>query len=66
MPRKSMTVELRSGDEWEQLIVNGKVYYENHSIPGYIYLELLEKAGATVTQPEGDFDDDAEWVPGER
>lgn len=36
-----------SGD-WEVIKIDGEVYYENHKIPTYIWIEILESLGAKV------------------
>lgn len=51
-------IELRGSEDgdWYQLIVNGEVFAEGHSIPPRSWLKLLEVFGAETKQT---------WVPGE-
>lgn len=45
-----------SGD-WTGIYVNNNIYYQGHSVPHYIWMELLEKSGNEIN-------DYNEW-PGE-
>lgn len=31
-----------NGDDWQGIYINGKLYYEGHSIPNHIVLEALD------------------------
>lgn len=42
-----------SGDDWKGLYVDGKLVYENHSIPNYI---VLDKLGIDYDEIEADLD----------
>ena len=40
-----------SGD-WEVLLLNGEIYYEGHSIPTFIWLNLITELGHVVNTRE--------------
>jgi hypothetical protein len=57
-----MKVEFRQGDDWAELVVDGKSRYANHSIPDFEFLEIIRELGAAVTEPRGDFCGCGDWV----
>ena len=53
-------IELRkwtSGD-WVQMIINHRVVYEGHSIPDFIWLDVLADTGFEVLETEYNEEDD--------
>lgn len=55
----NQTIELitnESGD-WSVLKINGKVYYEGHSIPDDIWLKVINQLGAEISSMEISDDD---------
>lgn len=40
------------GGDWAILKVDGKIYYEGHNIPDFIWLEVIHKLGAKVSSKE--------------
>jgi hypothetical protein len=58
-------IELRSTEDgdWYELVVNGEIFHEGHSIPNYAWLKLLETMGAQTSQSEipSEYDDDADY-----
>jgi hypothetical protein len=53
-------IEVRSGDDWEQLVVNGKVLMENHSLH---LRDLIEEINLWI--PHNGNDVDIKYVSGE-
>lgn len=49
-----------SGD-WVEVLLDGEVYHSGHEVPDFIWLELLQKCGATVTEEA--VSDDGECGP---
>lgn len=46
--KKVEVIKCNSGD-WEVLIVNGKIHYEGHSIPEFIWLDILSDLGFSAS-----------------
>lgn len=44
--------------DWEQLVVDGNVYYEGHSIPNFIWTQLIEDLGFPVAREEVIYDEE--------
>ena len=44
--------------DWELLYVDGKLRYANHSVPEWLWIELLKELGAEVTEKEVT----SEWI----
>lgn len=46
-----MTVEHQYvNDDWQRILINGQVFYENHSIRPDIWMEVLIKTGVNTIQ----------------
>lgn len=40
------------GGDWAVLKVDGKIYYEGHSIPDFIWLKIIHKLGIKISSKE--------------
>lgn len=50
-PGDKMTVEHQYvNDDWQRILINGQVFYENHSIRPDIWMEVLIKTGVNTIQ----------------
>ena len=52
-----MDIKLYGTDDWCALVVDGKIFHKGHSVPKFVWLELLTKAGM---QTEDIYIDDLE------
>lgn len=54
MSKNKNRIELRkwSNGDWVQMIINHNLVYEGHSIPDFIWLDVLEDTNFEVLQTE--------------
>jgi hypothetical protein len=48
-------IEIRNGDDWHQLLIDGDVFAEGHSISDKDWADALRKLGHTVERKLGTF-----------
>lgn len=51
-----MTVRLVDADDWKGLYVNGNLKYEGHSIPDFVWVEVLRGDQIFLDEYEGGMD----------
>jgi hypothetical protein len=61
-----MRVEIRRGrnSDGVQLLKDGvSVWADSYHIPDRYFVDALREAGAEVVLPQGEFDENGEWMP---
>jgi hypothetical protein len=56
-------IEIRQGDDWAEVFVDGHPREQGHTVPRHFLYDLLREAGAKVFEPDGDFCGCGEWWP---